>query len=832
MKKCLVLAATAGACGALCGGTHVFDAANPLENYGGEVTVAYNADKEITSMDVTLPVQEDVRFSGDAMRFAAGAVVCVPWVKDGGRLVFENDVVAANVLTMTNAAHCVAYKGAGPEIPAAGSGTLLVAPGTKLSDVEIVGIRTAGNSVGVAQGDVCFPRWTDSGFELQVQVTSPGSSYNKCAKLRFNDSDDGIVASMVYARNLQTKQSGIDFDLPGTYGNYTIGTDYGISEIVFKDLRKPCVRFEGALTANGVSQYWAETVLTGASLDGWASVIGGEEGKVTFEGPAIGPDETNGNFTTPQGVVPVPDLNGSTWSVLASNQTLKGMSVLSSKIGGQSILGADTTVKPKVASVVCFTNDGRNASFWVQYKSGSLKSVKVHVRQAFNGNVEWCARETVYLSTAIMGDNPQDLDIEAFVQQLKDEGRYEDLQKLGINGGITCQASGNVARGLYVGGYAATEVAFAFPRVPQTKTVTLKDGCLMKGGEIAASGKVAVVSGTVDDRLSIPREAIVSIADGALFRVTYHGEDGTGYNDSQTDYRIRRGYLQFFSSGCLFHGKTMQHILLDESLLEFGPLDQDDTYLCWAYWPDTTLRNGSRIVGAVPYLVGASALETRFTVDGEAPSTIDNYLEVLGNVGGTATPDLVFDVAACGLTLTKGFVDYSEAREPVRIVKQGVGTCACGAYDGRYSTGALGTRTPATFVVEDGVWELSGSGSSNASLSYVLAGGTLAAAADTTNAASALGVTADGQLKVADGAALSFADSSAAAWADGAKVVVDADLEKATVRFGSSAAGLTRRQLKQLAFAPGADDGRHVFVLDENGYLKKGLKPGLMLIVR
>ena len=112
----------------------------------------------------------------------------------------------------------------------------------------------------------------------------------------------------------------------------------------------------------------------------------------------------------------------------------------------------------------------------------------------------------------------------------------------------------------------------------------------------------------------------------------------------------------------------------------------------------------------------------------------------------------------------------------------------------------------------------------------MIAGGSLGCEAGATNAVTtALAVEGSGGIFLGENASLSLGDSSAQAWASGATLTIDGDLSTSCLRFGTSKTALTTLQLKKIAFA---GDGDHRAALDDDGYLCKVPKPGLMLILR
>lgn len=116
-----------------------------------------------------------------------------------------------------------------------------------------------------------------------------------------------------------------------------------------------------------------------------------------------------------------------------------------------------------------------------------------------------------------------------------------------------------------------------------------------------------------------------------------------------------------------------------------------------------------------------------------------------------------------------------------------------------------------------------------ADVPFVIDGGTLAVTADSVNSCKSLTLTSNGGITVGDGAVLEIGDSSALDWSTTARLTVAIDLEKGSkLRFGTSANALTAAQLKRIEFVGGG----YRAALDENGYLIKIPKPGMVLMVK
>ncbi len=143
-----------------------------------------------------------------------------------------------------------------------------------------------------------------------------------------------------------------------------------------------------------------------------------------------------------------------------------------------------------------------------------------------------------------------------------------------------------------------------------------------------------------------------------------------------------------------------------------------------------------------------------------------------------------------------------------------------------------GQRTAVSHLSPSGGTLRFGDGVIGNSCSFVLAGGTLAVDDAATNVCQSLAVGASGGIiRLGAGASLSFGDCREQVWAQDAVVTVSGDLTQSKLRFGTSPAALTHQQLKRIAFE-GDGDAAYSAVLDDNGYLNKTAKSGLIVILR
>ena len=214
--------------------------------------------------------------------------------------------------------------------------------------------------------------------------------------------------------------------------------------------------------------------------------------------------------------------------------------------------------------------------------------------------------------------------------------------------------------------------------------------------------------------------------------------------------------------------------------------------------------------------------DSTWAVRGTAPSTCDVPLTLWGcaecAAGGNTMTFVVADVtesAASDFIMNKALTVDSGEPDMLGIYKTGPGTMQLNA--------AYNMRGKMTFL-KKGTLLVNGSSLTQAADPVTIDGGTLATAAGTANALGVLTVgEAGGGITLGEGATLSFADSSAATWTGTEKVIVTGFVEK-SIRFGTSANGLTAAQCARFR-----TNDKHALILDADGYLTRS---GFTLIIR
>lgn len=326
-----------------------------------------------------------------------------------------------------------------------------------------------------------------------------------------------------------------------------------------------------------------------------------------------------------------------------------------------------------------------------------------------------------------------------------------------------------------------------------------------------------------NDQKSFPTSGTVEVGPYGCVSL-YKPSNQGGVLDGMTygvPFTVRKGGQLIAKTAYVLKGDNTS-ITLDGGLLSVSPQTNPGADSS-VYVDDFVLRNGARIAGADVRVRASTSL---WKIEGSSPSFCDVGLICWRYSEKSTSDKIVFDVDDVTSDETPDFTISGRIVESstgtfgqVPIVKQGAGTMRL---TGSYVMNVVPTRLEGgTFLVDGDILD--------SGCDFALAGGTLAFADGTTNAAQGFTLEADSGLSVGEDASVSFADMSAVEWADGKRLVFSGDLEKCSVRFGTSSAGLTTSQLRKIAFAGDRD---HRAALDDDGYLCKVPKPGLMLLFR
>ena len=346
-----------------------------------------------------------------------------------------------------------------------------------------------------------------------------------------------------------------------------------------------------------------------------------------------------------------------------------------------------------------------------------------------------------------------------------------------------------------------------------------------------ANAAVTIGGGSHPTRVSIankaafPKSGSVEVAANGSLWLSVGNPNATSGVDNGVPITVRHGGLLVTDAPNVLEANDSK-IILDGGMLNIHPFNSktsDQT----VYLSSVTFRNGARIAGAVARVRKNDLV---WKVEGTSSSFCDSSIHVWTRVAK----------GAAGYMKSRFAIDVDDVTEDSEVDFIYSGTMrpavtSAAGYTGAYfaKTGAGTMRIDAPFAmtntptrIEAGMLLFNGNCLDTAAelpCHFVLAGGTFAVSAGSTNTCGTLAVESASAISVADGASLSFAASDGESWSG--NLTLDCDLEKCAVRFGTGSDGLTRGQCAKISLS----DGRRVR-LDENGYVVESLP--FVLIVR
>lgn len=378
------------------GGEYVYDATNPLAQYGEEIAMTYDGDGKITAMTVTMQ-GEDLLLTGDPLDFAEGARITLNQAYQT-KFTIRNAIVAATPLTIEAVSEDLAW-----------SGTLSQNAKGPVAAFDLPVECWELTSANMGEQGMAEPRAvTEGAGERTIWVTTSNvdssSSWIKAVKLRFV-TDENWQTQVYFVETGYTKRQTPypDFD---RLTRITSGTptetdfrvnNYPISGLTAKSLVSTPIRLEGAVSGDFMTESDLILEVAEAALMNWATTLTGDAGKVIFDGGEL-------SEATKVAEITAESTPKSAWQVFAVNQFLSEMTIdpSATKMSGTSIISGGRLVNAWTGDWV---NDGQTASCWVQYaenysevaKPGTLKGVKVEFRQ--NGaNVEIRTQTARYIT--------------------------------------------------------------------------------------------------------------------------------------------------------------------------------------------------------------------------------------------------------------------------------------------------------------------------------------------------------------------------------------------------------------------------------------------------
>lgn len=332
-------------------------------------------------------------------------------------------------------------------------------------------------------------------------------------------------------------------------------------------------------------------------------------------------------------------------------------------------------------------------------------------------------------------------------------------------------------------------------------------------GALWFTNRLAHVSVAVPNALGCAE----TVVDGSTMSIdlsngTY---DGTGALVAGKVLRVANGGRLVLNGNYCINRKDGSGFELDASTAE-----------CWksGYFNRVALKNGSAVEGPIKLSVGLT--DGSWTVGGTSPSVINADLEIVGEKWvGVAWPVVTFDVAdvtgdgAADLVVNGCLMRFKADDNHLGVFfdKRGDGTMKI-----------MRTDFPElTYRLYAGTLSLGSNDVLAATSNLRLLGGSLAVAPGVRTSAGSVTLGASCSLEIGDGARLAFEDASALSWTAGKTLTVKGTLGRRTLRFGTSAAGLTADQLAAIR-----DEGGAPCKIDANGYVRSTKSPGFAVLLK
>ena len=273
------------------------------------------------------------------------------------------------------------------------------------------------------------------------------------------------------------------------------------------------------------------------------------------------------------------------------------------------------------------------------------------------------------------------------------------------------------------------------------------------------------------------------------------------------------GRLRLFESGstllslCNMGTETQATYVFDASTL-YAPMLHWSQKDGSSYFNYLTLRNGSRAIGNPLRcgFTGGSDGKMIYRSEGVGTNLLSAGVNLVNNTSDRPNHlclETETDLVVSGLI--RDYVDSTSDYSGSGIVKRGNATLTLS-----------GTNTfVGRLTVEAGTLALASDGALPATAPLTLTNTCTVTCRGVTNSTGALTLSGNATLALGDGA-IAFADSSGEEWKAGATLTVtgDGNLPTQALRFGTTSAGLTGRQLKQITY-----NGEPVS-LDAQGYLR------------
>lgn len=740
------------------------------------MTVSIDGEVQVASLEVATGGDAGVTLTNGTLRLAASGAITLD-----APLTVSTNFLAEGSSSVTGIS-TVVYE------PFLTKTSTLVFPGLKLDDIAAIQAEMGGKGIrsGAYTLSATGYHLTRHGTIATMQVQTKNGDHLLCVKVELEEKSDGIYAKTVSAHYIDGWTIGSDFDST-TPNNTSLGTSLSTGGYGVCKLRASTA----VLRLAGDSVFTGNLYITNALVEitstkeqAWTNFI------TSTTGGGVSVRGECGMMTNRVFGIPItdPDTSGTSAAWLASSRTLPSL-ILSRSIPVSAVMRG---------SAIGFNADA--LPYHIRYND---ETETMTCQFQFSGN----SGSSYYIKATTVefkqdGTNVTAKALKAFYWSYANGARPE---KLGLDI-VEEQAALGTSK---IQNYSTTQYGVK-SFVMRCEVIPL----LVRSGGTQARDLVADNAQVVfTDSGSRPNGRILA-RNGA--RIIYDCDSSNLGGGS--------GCIRLFESGSSLTpisnmGSDENSLFIFDNATLYLPLLHPDTKDGRNYFNRITLRNGGRILGNPIRCGDIGAMRTMtFTSEGTNANLIAaGFNMVNNNKAGAASNTLVL-ATSTDLTVSGKIYDFVQGSSKFPgtwVTKRGAATLTLSGAN--------------TFVgrltVEAGTLSLGSNSALPANAPLVLANTCTVVCNATTNTTGELTLGGNATITLGDGA-LAFKDSSGIVWKEGATLTVTGsdDLPTRSLRFGTSASGLTRAQLKQIRY-----NGEKVALNDE-GYLRREPKGTVITI--
>ena len=659
----------------------------------------------------------------------------------------------------------------------------LVFPGITLADIS--GIQGEMGGLSMSGGSRTFSAFGYHFFPTNGKATVQFQVYQgliKCILVEFTDGEGGVYAKGIgtrYVNNSNVKTLGMDLvssniaDLKaqGT-GDVATALDmrgYGVCQLKASVAR---VRLAGDAAFGGtVAASNVEACVTAPVSQTWTQSVASVNGRIVVKGQSEAMVDKTFGITDPN-----VEKAAAQWMSTTAGGTVLTNLVLTRTMPVSAVMRGNAIGYNGAGTPYHVQFNGETMTFQLHHWASGIKGVKVELKQVgANVTARW---------------------VKGWWWD-KNKGSTQDMMGCDLEAKQAELGTSVIANN--TGSYGVKSLTLRTVDVPSL-TLNAANSCM----DMLADNVQMVFSA----ENSQPTGDLVA-RNGA--NVVWLAACGKG-----------AGRLRLFESGstllslCNMGTETQATYVFDASTL-YAPMLHWSQKDGSSYFNYLTLRNGSRVIGNPLRcgFTGGSDGKMTYRSEGAGTNLLAAGVNLVNNTSEQSNHlylETEADLLLSGLI--RDYVDSTSDYSGSGIVKRGNATLTLS-----------GTNTfIGRLTVEAGTLALASDGALPATAPLTLTNTCTLTCGGVTNSTGALTLSGNATLALGDGA-IAFADSSGEEWKVGATLTVtgDSPLPTQALRFGTSSAGLTGRQLKQITY-----NGEPVS-LDAQGYLRHA--GGLVIIL-